>query len=449
MSDAANQCTDTIAFGTMNAAARRRDLSHFWPAPRPQPIDSTDAPGSFAPMTQTPPLSRRITAISAAGPDGWDLFRRARAMIAAGEQVIELTIGEHDIRTAPTILQAMHEAAQQGHTGYSAIPGTQILRAAVAARITAQTGVATGPDNILITPGGQAALFAAHHGACDEGDTALFIDPYYATYPGTIRAVGAVPLAITATPEHGFQPQAADIAAHATGAASLLINSPNNPTGAVYTVETHQGIARICLDHDLWLISDEVYDTQVWDGAHFSPRSLPDMAERTLVVGSLSKSHAMTGSRVGWICGPEAAIAHLIDLATNTNYGIAGFVQQAAIFALAQGPEFEAGIAAPFLRRRKITQEVLAGQNLVQASTMQGAMYVMLDIRATGLSGEGFAEALLQQEKIAVMPGESFGLAARGHVRVAMTVADDTYRDALTRVLQFAQTFATAQGRCA
>ena len=398
-------------------------------------------------MKKSPKLSTRITEISAAGPDGWDLFRRARAMIAAGEQVIELTIGEHDIRTAPAILQAMHDAAKQGHTGYSAIPGTPTLRAAVADRITAQTGVVTRPENILITPGGQAALFAAHHAACDEGDTALFIDPYYATYPGTIRSVGAIPLAITATPEHGFQPQSNHIAAHAAGASSLLINSPNNPTGAVYTAETHAEIARICLDHDLWLISDEVYDSQVWDGTHLSPRALPDMAERTLVVGSLSKSHAMTGSRVGWICGPEEAIEHLINLATNTNYGIAGFVQQAAIFALAQGPAFEAEIAAPFERRRKITQALLAGQNLVQASTMQGAMYAMLDIRATGLSGESFAEALLQQEKIAVMPGESFGRAAAGHVRVAMTVNDDAYRDAFARLLQFAQNLAGTQKR--
>jgi len=299
--------------------------------------------------------------------------------------------------------------------------------------------VATGPQNILITPGGQAALFAAHHAVCDEGDTALFIDPHYATYPGTIRAVGARPVTVTARAETGFQPRAADLAAAAPGARSLLINSPNNPTAVIYSRATLEGIAGVVQDHGLWLISDEVYDSQIWEGDHLSPRALPGMAARTLVVGSLSKSHAMTGSRVGWVCGPEAAIAHLTDLQTNTNYGIAGFVQQAAIFALAQGAAFEAQIGAPFARRRAITLDLLARQNVVRAAPMQGAMYAMLDVRATGMSGEGFAQALLDAEHIAVMPGESFGAAAAGHVRVAMTVGDDAYADALARLLAFAQ----------
>ena len=147
----------------------------------------------------------------------------------------------------------------------------------------------TTPENILVTPGGQSALYSAHSAVCDEGDTALYIDPYYATYPGTIRGIGATPQSIAAHPEAGFQPRAADIAAHAKGATSLLINSPNNPTGAVYSRATLQGIADVCIEHDLWLISDEVYDTQVWQGTHISPRSLDGMAERTLVVGSMSK----------------------------------------------------------------------------------------------------------------------------------------------------------------
>jgi len=390
-------------------------------------------------------LSHRITNILGTGTDGWDLFRKARGMKLAGAPVVELTIGEHDVRTDPMILQAMQDAAMAGQTGYASIPGIPALRAAVAQRIAAQTGVATGPANIVITAGGQAALFMAHHAACGEGDRALFIDPYYATYPGTIRSVGAVPVAIAARAEAQFQPLAADLAAVATGARSLLINSPNNPTGVLYSDATLRGIAAVVRDHDLWLISDEVYDSQVWEGTHLSPRALPGMADRTLVVGSLSKSHAMTGSRIGWVCGPPAAIDHMVNLATNTNYGIPGFIQAAGLFALNLGPNFEAQIAAPFRRRRAIAERVLAGQNLVQAAPMQGAMYVMLDIRATGLTGEAFGEALLAREMIAVMPGESFGVAAAGHVRVAMTVGDDVFAEALTRILAFAR--GLAQGR--
>ena len=388
-------------------------------------------------------LSSRITRITPSGLDGWDHYRRARAMAAAGQPVVELTIGEHDIRTDPAILTAMFQAAKAGHTGYASIPGTPVLRAAIAERITARTGVPTTPDNILVTAGGQAGLFMTHHAACDAGDVALFIDPYYATYPGTIRAVGAIPRAVQVAPEDGFQPRASAINAAADGAKSLLINTPNNPTGVIYSRDTLNGIARVCQDRDLWLISDEVYDTQVWAGEHLSLRDLPGMAERTLVIGSMSKSHAMTGSRVGWICGPTETIGPMWDLATNTNYGIPGFVQDAALYALSLGAGFEDGIAAPFQRRRAITQTILAGQNLIQAAPMDGAMYVMLDVRPTGLTGAEFATALLDTHLIAVMPGDSFGQASTGHVRVAMTVADDKYAVALALILQFAQDLAS------
>ncbi len=387
-------------------------------------------------------VSHRISQITAGGPDGWDLFRLARRMKDQGHPVIELTIGEHDIRTDPEILGAMDRAARAGHTGYAAIAGTPELRAKIARRIAEQSGTATGPDNILVMPGGQAGLFAAHHAACDEGDHALYVDPYYATYPGTIRAVGAHPVPVQARAEDRFLPRAAalDAAAAASGgkARSLLVNSPNNPTGAVYDRACLDGIAGVCQQHDLWLISDEVYDTQVWDGEHLSPRALPGLADRVLVVGSLSKSHAMTGSRVGWVCGPEHAIAAMETLSTHTTYGIPGFVQDAALFALNQGAAFEARIAAPFARRRAIADRLIGQQSVVRAVPMQGAMYALLDIRATGMTGEVFAETLLREELIAVMPGEAFGAAAAGHVRVALTVEDDRFATAMSRLLEFA-----------
>ena len=388
--------------------------------------------------------SQRITTLLGGGSDGWDVFNRARQMIADGMPVTELTIGEHDIRTAAPILQDMHRAAMAGHTGYAAVPGTAHLRDFVAQRVQSRTGVPTTRANVMITPGGQSALFAAHAAVCDPGDTALYLDPYYATYPGTLRAVSAKPVCIQTRVEDAFQPRASDIAAHAKGAKSLLINSPNNPTGVVYSHATLDGIAQVYLDNDLWLISDEVYDTQVWEGMHISPRALPGMADRTLVVGSMSKSHAMTGSRCGWIVGPEDMIEHLINLATHTTYGVPGFIQDAAAFALNQGEVLEAEVAEPFRRRRAIAKDVLAGQNAVALVPAQGAMYLMLDVRSTGMSGEGFANALLDAHHIAVMPGESFGQAAAGHIRVAMTIEDGAFEAALRTLCEFAEVQAKA-----
>ena len=388
--------------------------------------------------------SQRITTLLGGGSDGWDVFNRARQMIADGIPVTELTIGEHDIRTAAPILQDMHRAAMAGHTGYAAVPGTTHLRDVVAARVQSRTGVPTNRANVMITPGGQSALFAAHAAVCDPGDTALYLDPFYATYPGTLRGVSAKPLCIWTRPEDAFQPRASDIAAHAKGAKSLLINSPNNPTGVVYSCATLEGIAQVCIDNDLWLISDEVYDTQVWEGAHISPRALPGMADRTLVVGSMSKSHAMTGSRCGWIIGPEDIVDHLINLATHTTYGVPGFIQDAAAFALTQGEAVETEVAAPFRRRRALAKKVLAAQNAVALVPAQGAMYLMLDVRSTGMTGEAFANALLDAHHIAVMPGESFGQSAAGHIRVAMTIEDGAFETALRTLCAFAEGLAKA-----
>jgi len=386
-------------------------------------------------------IAHRMTALTGDESDGWDVFYKARALKNQGNPIIELTIGEHDIRTHMDILAAMGRSARGGHTGYAAVPGTEGLRAAVARRIEAQSGVSTTEENILITPGGQSALFAAHMAVLNPGDIALYCDPYYATYPGTLRSTGALDRTIPCDPAHDFQPRAADLESAAQGARSLLVNSPNNPTGVVYDRATWEAIAKTSIAHDLWLISDEVYDTQVWQGEHVSPRSLQGMQARTLVIGSMSKSHAMTGSRIGWICGPIPVIEHLTNFATHTTYGVPGFIQDAAEFALSQGQELEDEVAAPFRRRRRIALDLVAQQNLVRVVPCSGAMYLMLDMRATGLSGETFAHALLDAHQIAVMPGESFGQAAAGHIRVAMTVADDQFSKALTVLLSFAAEF--------
>lgn len=383
-------------------------------------------------------ISDRLCTLTTDPAAGWEILYRSRDMMAAGTPVTQLTIGEHDIRTDPAILDEMARSAAAGHTGYAAVPGTDALRAAIAQRVQRQTGVPTEAENILVTPGGQAALFAAHMATTNPGETTLFIDPYYATYPGAIRGAGSVPVAVQARAENAFQPCVRDLETPSQTAAALLINTPNNPTGVVYTAETLAAIGDLCQRRDLWLISDEVYDGQIWDGVHVSPRSLPGMMDRTLVVGSMSKSFAMTGSRLGWLVGPAKVIDTLINFATHTTYGVPGYIQDAAHWALTQGPELEHRICAPFARRREATLRMIAGQNVVRAVPAQGAMYVMLDIRATGLSGRDFADRLLHRHHIAVMPGESFGTAAAGHVRVAMTVEDEAYKAALQTLLPFA-----------
>ncbi|MEO0363064.1 MAG: pyridoxal phosphate-dependent aminotransferase [Pseudomonadota bacterium] len=389
-------------------------------------------------------ISSRISAINGDpdADDGWSVYYRAQAMVAAGEDVTMLCIGEHDRRTAPFILDAMDDSARAGNTGYASARGQIGLREAVAERASRTTGVATTPDEVIVTTGGQAALFAAMSAATDPGDAAVIVDPYYATYPATVCGPGARLRTVKARPDRGFQLDRDDLVAATKGARALLVNTPHNPTGAVYDDASLAAIREACLANDLWLVSDEVYESQVHEGAHVSPRSLPDMAERTFVVGSMSKTHVMTGFRLGWVIGPAAAIEALVGLANATTYGVPGFIQDAATVALRDGAAEAEEVSALYRRRRDRALAALEGSNVVSVSPPQGAMYVMVDVRATGLSGAEFAARLLEEEKIAVMPGESFGEAAAGHLRVALTIEDEAMVEALGRLAAAAERLA-------
>ena len=386
-------------------------------------------------------LSKRVAQINGENvtDDGWSVLYKARDMIEAGESITNLSIGDHDTDTPDFILNEMDRSARAGNTRYAPIPGTDELRTAIARRVQKTTGAPTTKDNIFVTTGGQGALFAGMMGATDPNQKVVIIDPHYTTYPATVRAASCTIEVLKANADNGFQPDPESLAKACKGASALLINTPNNPTGAVYTPETLNHIRQACIDHDLWLLSDEVYETQSHGPEIISPRALVDMAERTLSFGSLSKSHIMTGFRIGWLVGPEDFVAALTDLTNATTYGVAGFIQDAALKALQEGKNTETETAALYTRRRNLALETLKGSNAVKISPPDGAMYVMLDIRSTGLSGKDFAHKLLDSKKIAVMPGESFGNAAAGHIRIALTVPDEDLAPALHVISDFAQ----------
>ncbi len=384
-------------------------------------------------------LSQRIGAIIDGGGDGWGILHRARSMQAAGEAVINLSIGDHDFGTPDAFIDVMENSARRGNVGYSPIAGQPVLRGAIAKRVKNLCGLETSPANIIVTAGGQAAMFYAFTTISDPGDEIIVIDPFYATYLPTVRAVGASPVVVEARAENLFQPDVGKIEqAISAKTKGLLINSPHNPTGVIYTPQTMHSIAELCRRHDIWLISDEVYNTHVHDGSHLFARALPDMADRTITIGSMSKSHAMTGWRMGWIEAPAAVVEAATNLALTVAYGLPGFLQEAAAFALTNGEDQEREIAARYKLRRDIVVDALAGSNALSIIKPEGGMFVMADIRASAMTGQAFANQLLDQEKIAVMPGESFGNAAAGHIRIALTVNEEELRRAAETIAGFA-----------
>lgn len=390
-----------------------------------------------------PGPSSRVADILPSGRDGWEVHTAAMTRLQAGEPIVMLSIGDHDFDTPADTVEACVAAVRAGHHHYTHLPGLPGLRAAMAEASTRATGVPTAPEEVIATPGGQAALFAAIQATLDPGDHAVVVAPYYATYPYTFRASGIAYTVVEAQPEDGFQPRAEAIrAALRPETRALLINTPNNPTGAVYSRAALEAVAELCRARDLWLISDEVYWT-LGGADHLSPRSLPGMAERTLVVNSLSKSHGMTGWRIGWLTAPAEIVMLLTGLNLVTTYGLTDFVSRAATEAM-EGGYGVAEIAERYDRRRSRFLEAVRGMNNVTVRGSEGGMYVMLDLRAVEPDDEAFAWALLDAESIAVMPGSSFGDAARGHIRISMCQPEAVLLDAARRLRRFVASYRKA-----
>jgi len=391
-----------------------------------------------------PTLSPRIRNIVTGTDDGWGVQERARDMEAAGrEDIVMLTMGDHDFPTAKLIRDACSTALTIGRTSYGSIHGILPLRESIAKRGAAVHGIGIDPDHIVVSMGGQAALFAAAMATLDPGEEAIVIEPYYATYEQTIRAAGGVPVTVGTSADAGFQPDPATLRAAITPRTrAILCNSPNNPSGAVYTRETLEGIAELCREHDLWLISDEVYHSQVYEAPHISPASLPGMRERTLIVDSMSKSHAMTGWRSGWLICPDMATADcVIDLFLTSAYGLAPFIQLAMRAALAEGKGPEHEISERYRYRRDRAVEALGRSTKLKIHPPAAAMYVLIDLRHMVGDAERFAYALLEETGVAVMPGESFGASAAGHIRISLTAPEEKLVEACTRIAGFAETW--------
>lgn len=385
-----------------------------------------------------PNPSKRISGILEAGKSGWEVHFEAVRRKRAGEDIILLSVGDHDFSTPEQSVEACVEALRAGHHHYTDLAGLERLRIAMAKTSTLSTGVETLLEEVIATPGGQGALFAAIQATVDTGEHGIVIGPYYATYPGTFRAAGATFTVVEARAEDDFQPRLEDLEkAIQPNTRVMLINSPNNPTGAVYGRDTIAMIADFCISHDLWLISDEVYWTHVQgEDRHISPISMPGMEQRTLVLNSVSKSHGMTGWRVGWLRGPAPIVSTLVSLTIMVTYGLADFVSHGVAKAMEENWGVEE-IAQTYARRRTLFHAAFDGSNGIVLRGSKGGMYAMLDVRAVEADGEKFAFGLLASEGVAVMPGESFGHAAAGHIRISMVQEEPVLEDAILRIKRY------------
>jgi arginine:pyruvate transaminase len=380
-------------------------------------------------------ITRRLEGL---GSDKWRVHIEGARRRAAGEDVIMLSIGEPDFAPPAAILDVADARMRAGRTRYSNGRGEPGVLAAIAAHYSRRTGRQIASDQVVFLPGTQTALFATFLALVEAGDEVLVPDPYYATYEGVIAASGATLVPIAMDPDNGFHLKAADLARAVTQRSrALLLNSPSNPTGAVLSATEIAAIGDVCRARDLWIVSDEVYADIVFDGSFASPFDDPRLCDRTVVVSSLSKSHAMPGFRCGWAVGSETFTSALVPLSETMLFGSQPFLEDAAAFALDNDFAECHAMRSAYLGRARLVVDALANAPGISVHMPEGGMFVMVDVRRTGLSGDEFATRLLDEERVVTMPGESFGNAARGHVRVSLTEKDDVMAEACRRIVRF------------
>ncbi len=380
-------------------------------------------------------LTNRIHTDSAAG---WAVHFEAWQARDRGEEVIVLSIGDPDFATPEPIVDRAVEALRDGDTHYIEISGRTKLRAAVAADCSARMGIDIGVDNVVICAGTQNALLAASLCLLDQGDEVIGLDPMYLTYEATLRMGGASLVRVAQPVERGFRPDPDAIEAAVTERTkAIMLTTPNNPTGVMLSGNELGAIADIALRHDLWVIADEVYSDLLFDGDHVSMASLPAMFERTVTVSSLSKSHAMTGWRAGWAIGPQELIRHIISLQVNVQYGLPGFIQEAALVAMTEHRQASQPMREIYRRRRDLAASILAQAPEIDVLVPQAGMYLLVDVRRVAESSATFVRALFDKHRVSVVDAAAFGAPTDGWVRISFTTDDDALAEGCRRIVDF------------
>ena len=369
------------------------------------------------------------------GFEKWAVHIDGKRRKAAGEELIFLSIGEPDFPPPAAILDVVNERMRAGRTRYSSGRGEPATRQAIADYYTRRTGRAIDPDQAIFLPGTQSALYASMLAVAGEGDEVLVPDPYYATYEGVIAGAGARLVPMRTLPEDAFHLTPEILAKHITPRSRvLLLNSPGNPTGAVLNKAEVAAIGALCKRHDLWIVCDEVYADMVFGGEYHSPFDDAALAERTIIVSSLSKSHAMPGFRCGWAVGSLEFTDRLLAITEPMLFGSQPFLEDAAAFALSTHFDEVDQMRQAYIARARVVVSGLSNAPAISARMPEGGMFIMVDVRRTGLSGADFAMRLLDEEKVVVMPGESFGEGGAGHLRVGLTAKEHELEEACRRI---------------
>ncbi len=372
------------------------------------------------------------------GTEGaFEVLARARRLEAAGQHIVHLEIGEPDFATPDNITEAAVAAMNAGYTHYTPAGGIMEARESVAGFVSRRLGIDVDPTEVVLVPGSKNVLLFVLLACVEPGDEVIYPDPGYPIYHSLANFVGGVPVPVRLREERDFRMDLDELASLVTPRTRLLIlNSPQNPTGGVLTRQDVAFVARLAVEHDLIVLSDEIYSQIVYGPEHVSVLVEPGMKERTVLMDGMSKAYAMCGWRLGYGIAPRELAASMEALMINTSSCAAAFTQMAVIEAL-ESPESEAAVRRmvdQFRVRRDLVVEGLNAMPGVRCRVPQGAFYAFPNVRDTGLDEHELADGLLERAGVALLPGTAFGAAGAGFLRLAYTQAEADLRLGLERM---------------
>lgn len=381
-------------------------------------------------------VAGRMAAIPFAGIR--KVFEKANRLEASGVKVIHFEIGRPDFDTPVHIKEAAKDALDKGLVHYAPNAGLPGLREAMTAAMTRDKGLQYDPaTEVVVTTGGQEAMYLSLQALLDPGDEVLIPDPGFGPYYSQVRLAGGVPLGVPLVPERNFQVDLDAAERAITGRTrALIVNSPHNPTGAVLTPEQVKEISSFAVEHNLILLSDEAYDRMLYDGTvHCSPASLPEMRERTIVCGSLSKTYAMTGWRIGYLAAPSEFVYAAVRVQQNVMLSVCTFAQVGAAAALNGPQDCVSSMMAEFSRRRMVMLDTLAQTpGLKVENTPSGAFYVFARHTFEGVTSARLSDYLLEKAGVAVVDGASFGSRGEGYLRFSYAASYDDCQEGMEKV---------------
>jgi aspartate aminotransferase len=377
--------------------------------------------------------SERISRLESEG--AFAVLARAKKMEREGRSIVHLQIGEPDFDTPANITEAAYKALREGYTHYAPSGGIPEAREAIADEFKRTRKIDVCADNVIVMPGCKPVIFAAIMALVEAGDEVIVPNPGYPTYRSVTRFLGAVPVPVPLREEHDFRFSLDEFRALVTPKTRVIIlNSPGNPTGGVLTEGDLKGIYKVAVEHDLWIVTDEIYSRLVYEGEFKSILSVPGALERTIAVDGMSKTYAMTGWRLGYGVMPKQMADYLFTFAINNFSSTATFSQYAMVEALRGPQDAVEKMVGEFRRRRDVIVDGLNAIDGITCLKPQGAFYVFPNITGTGLTSKEFAEVMLEQAGVACLAGTAFGQYGEGYVRFSYANSVENIHDALGRI---------------